>query len=228
MYEEHAGAGLPDPSELDMLVIMGGPMNIYEYDVHPWLGPEKKFIRACIDRGKAVLGICLGGQLIADVLGGEVTTAPFEEIGWYPVELTEAGRQLEAFAHFPDQFTTLQWHGDTFSIPAGAIHAAWSEATPNQAFSYDNERVIGLQFHLEETWETLSDLVGVAGKNLAAHASEPAKEVAAASDSFAPSGSPEMARGPWVSALDELLTPEAPFDACREMLFGLLDTMVMR
>jgi GMP synthase-like glutamine amidotransferase len=229
MYQEPAGAnGLPHPDALDMLVIMGGPMNIYEYDVHPWLPAEKRFIRACIDQGKAVLGICLGGQLIADVLGGQVGRAPFEEIGWYPVELTEAGRQLESFAHFPDRFTTLQWHGDTFSIPPGAVHAAWSEATPNQAFCYDCERVIGLQFHLEETRETLADLIGVAGKRLA-HAPVPAAEEAgAADDAFAPGGPPEIARGPWVSPLEDLLAPDAPFEACREMLFGLLDSMVMR
>jgi GMP synthase-like glutamine amidotransferase len=230
MYAEGAGAaGLPDPDSLDMLVIMGGPMNIYEYDEHPWLRGEKAFIRACIDRGRAVLGICLGGQLVADVLGGEVTRAPFEEIGWYAVELTEEGRQLEVFAHFPDCFTTLQWHGDTFSIPPGAIHAAFSEATPNQAFSYDDERVIGLQFHLEETRVTLAELIGVAGKKLAVTAPVPAAaEAGAADDSFAPAGSPELARSPWVSPLEDLLAPDAPFDACRDMLFGLLDRMVMR
>jgi GMP synthase-like glutamine amidotransferase len=227
MYEDHS-PGLPDLSDLDMLVIMGGPMNIYEYDAHPWLPGEKDFIRACIDGGKAVLGICLGGQLIADALGGEVSRAPFEEIGWYPVELTSEGRQLGAFAHFPDRFVTLQWHGDTFSIPPGAIHAAFSEATPNQAFSYDGERVIGLQFHLEETRQTLGELVEVAGKKLG-HAPVPtAKETGGADDSFAPAGPPEIARGPWVSPLEDLLAPDAPFEACAEMLFGLLDWMAMR
>ena len=155
-----------------------------------------------------VLGICLGAQLLADVLGGEVTRAPFEEIGWHPVELTEAGRQLKVFAHFPDRFTTLQWHGDTFSIPPGAVHAAFSEAVPNQAFALDDGRVVGLQFHLEETRETLGELVAVAGGGL-------------------PDG-PDPARGPWVSPAADLLAPNAPFDACRELLFGLLDRMAMR
>lgn len=230
MYAEDTGAaGLPDPDNFDMLVIMGGPMNIYQYHRHPWLPGEKRFIKDCISRGKTVLGICLGGQLVADVLGGDVTKAPFEEIGWYPVELTDAGRQLEVFAHFPDRFTTLQWHGDTFSIPPGGIHAAWSEATPNQAFTYDDERVIGLQFHLEETRETLGELVEVAGKNLTAHAPDPPlAQAGAAIDAFAPAGSPDMPRGPWVSPLEDLLVPDAPFEACREMLFGLLDRMAMR
>ena len=208
IYAEPAGAAaLPEPGDVDLLVVIGGPMNIYEHDKHPWLLGEKDFIRACISEGKAVLGICLGGQLVADVLGGEVTRAPFEEIGWYPVELTEAGRGLEAFAHFPQRFTTLQWHGDTFSIPPGAVHAAWSEATPNQAFSFDDERVIGLQFHLEETRGTLGELVEVAGKNVPAQARH---------------------RGPWVSALGDLLAPGAPFEACRELLYGLLDRMAAR
>jgi GMP synthase-like glutamine amidotransferase len=210
-YEDPSGAGaLPDPEGLDLLVVMGGPMNIYEYDEHPWLLVEKDFIRACISGGKAVLGICLGGQLVADVLGGEVTRAPFEEVGWYQVELTDEGRQLEVFAHFPDRFTTLQWHGDAFSIPPGAVHAAFSEATPNQAFSYDDERVIGLQFHLEETRETLGDLVAVARAR---------GEVCV---------NPGSTENPWVSSLDDLLAPDAPFEACAEMLFGLLDRMVMR
>jgi len=202
-------AGLPEPDGLDLLVIMGGPMNIYEHDKYPWLTGEKDFIRACISRGKAVLGICLGAQLIADVLGAEVTRAPHEEIGWHPVELTEASRRLEVFAHFPDRFTTLQWHGDTFSIPPGATHAAFSEAVPSQAFTFDDGRVVGLQFHLEETRETLEELIQVAGGDL-------------------PTRSQAMARGPWVSPREDLLAPDAPFDACRELLFGLLDRMVMR
>jgi GMP synthase-like glutamine amidotransferase len=200
--------GLPDPKGVDLLVIMGGPMNVYELDHYRWLPAEKDFIRACISQGKAVLGICLGAQLIADVLEGEVTRAPHEEIGWYPVELTEAGRRLEVFADFADRFTTLQWHGDTFSIPPGATHAAFSEAVPNQAFAYDNGRVVGLQFHLEETRETLGELVRAAGGDLPAR--------------------PDVTRSPWVSAREDLLAPDAPFDACRDMLFGLLDRMVMR
>ncbi len=124
------------------------------------------------------------------------------------MELTEAGRRLEVFADFPDRFTTLQWHGDTFSIPPGATHAAFSEAVPNQAFAFDSGRVVGLQFHLEETRETLGELVQAAGGNLPAR--------------------PDVARGPWVSPREDLLAPDAPFDACRDMLFGLLDRMVMR
>ena len=200
MYDEPSGAGaLPAPEGFDFLVVMGGPMNVYEHDAYPWLVGEKRFIRACIDAGKMALGICLGGQLLADVLGGAVTRAPFEEIGWLEVELTEAGRRLDVFAGFPERFTTLQWHGDMFSIPPGAVHAAFSEATPNQAFSYDGGRVMGLQFHLEETRATLSELVEVA-----------------------------RARGEVCRPLDDLLAPGVPFDTCAVLLFGMLDRMVAR
>jgi len=210
LFAEPSGASaMPDPEGVDLLVVMGGPMNVYEHDQYPWLLAEKAFIGACISAGKPVLGICLGAQLIADVLGGEVSRAPYEEIGWYPVELTEAARQLEVFADFPDRFTTLQWHGDTFSIPPGAIRAAFSEAVANQAFTFDDGRVIGLQFHLEETRETLGELIAAAGQGL-------------------PAGSPDTARGPWVASREDLLAPDAPFDSCRDMLFGLLDRMVMR
>jgi GMP synthase-like glutamine amidotransferase len=211
MYDDPSGPGaLPDPEGFDFLVIMGGPMNIYEHGAYPWLVAEKRFIRACIDAGKKALGICLGGQLIADVLGGTVAKAPFEELGWLEVELTEAGRELDVFAGFPKRFTTLQWHGDTFSIPPGAVHAAFSEATPNQAFCYDGARVIGLQFHLEETRQTLSEQIEVARTRGDACAT------------------PDKPLGPWVSPLDDLLAPDAPFDSCAELLFGLLDRMAAR
>ncbi len=133
-------------------------MNVYEEAEYPWLAAEKAFIAAAIGAGKPVLGICLGAQLIAAVLGGTVSKGPQPEIGWYPVELTPAGRELPLFAGFPDRFTALHWHGDTFSIPPGATHVASSAACANQAFAYDGGRVVGLQFHLEETRESLAQL----------------------------------------------------------------------
>ena len=208
MYAEPSGPGaLPAQEGFDVLVIMGGPMNVYEHDEYPWLPAEKDFIRTAISGGKKVLGICLGGQLMAAALGGEVTKARFAEIGWHQVELTAAGRELEVFAHFPERFTTLQWHGDTFSIPSGAVHAASSEAVPNQAFVLDGGRVVGLQFHLEETRETLGELLEAAGGGLPE--------------------SPDPARGPWVSPRGSLLAADAPFDTCRDLLYGLLDRMAM-
>jgi GMP synthase-like glutamine amidotransferase len=134
----------------DALIVIGGPMNIYEYDLHPWLKPEKALIRATIDAGKRVLGICLGSQLIADVLGGPVTRNAHTEIGWFPVELNDAGRRSRFFAGFPDRFTVFHWHGDTFAIPPRAANLMTSAGCVHQALAYD-DRVVGIQFHLEVT-----------------------------------------------------------------------------
>ena len=126
-------------------------MNIYQHERHPWLVPEKALIRAALDGGKRALGICLGAQLLADVLGGAVTRNAESEIGWFPVTLTEAGRAVSLLADLPDSFTAFHWHGDTYALPQNAESLAFSEACAQQAFSVDRGRVLGLQFHLEVT-----------------------------------------------------------------------------
>jgi len=141
---------LPRPDDLDWLVIMGGPMNIYEEKEYPWLAAEKKFIGATIEKGKIVLGICLGAQLIADVLGGQVVRNRYKEIGWFPVSLKPEGLASAAFRDFPDEFPALHWHGDTFDLPAGSVHLAKSKLYENQSFSVDNF-ALALQFHPEVT-----------------------------------------------------------------------------
>lgn len=138
----------PDPASVDFLVIMGGGMNVYEHRNHPWLVLEKSLIAEVIARGRPVLGICLGAQLIADVLGGKVWQNPEIELGWFPIHTLDAARELELFAHFPPQFTALHWHGDTFSLPDGATLVAGSKGCPHQAF-VANDNVVGLQFHIE-------------------------------------------------------------------------------
>ncbi|MDD5474695.1 MAG: type 1 glutamine amidotransferase [Candidatus Methanoperedens sp.] len=138
---------LPDIDDFDWLVIMGGSMNIYEEEKYPWLRKEKNFIAEAIAGKKIVLGVCLGSQLIADVLGGKVSRNRYKEIGWFPVTLTKDAKNSSVFSTFPGRFTAVHWHGDTFKIPPGAARIAESEACPNQAFEYG--RVIGLQFHLE-------------------------------------------------------------------------------
>lgn len=145
------GAALPDPGAFDALIVMGGPMNIDEHERHPWLVPEKALIRAAIAAGRRVLGICLGAQLIADVLGGPVTRNAEPEIGWFPVQLTTAGRAHPLCAGWPDRFVAFHWHGDTYALPPGATRLATSEACAQQAFAWDGGRVLGLQFHLEVT-----------------------------------------------------------------------------
>lgn len=148
----------PPLASFDWLVIMGGPMNIYEHDRYPWLNREKRFIAEAIDAGKLVLGICLGAQLAADVLGGRVTRNPHKEIGWFPVSLSPEASQSPVFQTLPQRFLAFHWHGDTFSIPPGARHTAESEACRNQAFQY-GDRVIGLQFHLDYSLAAIEKMI---------------------------------------------------------------------
>ena len=149
---------VPDVESIDWLIIMGGPMGVHDEDRLPWLKGEKRFIEKAISKGKAVLGICLGAQLIADVLGARVHPNRVKEIGWFPIELTGAGQRSSLFGFLPQQLVVFHWHGDTFGLPAGAVHIARSEACPNQAFVY-GERVIGLQFHLESTPKGVAALI---------------------------------------------------------------------
>lgn len=138
---------LPAPAAVDLVIALGGPMSVNDERELPWLAAEKAFVRECIAAGKAVLGICLGAQLIASALGARVYHGAYKEIGWLPVEAapTPAG----VFA-FPPRATVFHWHGETFDLPAGAIRLAGSAGCANQAFQL-GPRVIGLQFHLETT-----------------------------------------------------------------------------
>jgi len=144
------GEALPPAAAFDWLIVMGGPMNIYEYEAYPWLRAEKALIREAVDAGKRLLGICLGAQLIADVLGGKVTRNAWSEIGWFDVVLNEAGRRSKFFGAFPQRFSAFHWHGDTFAIPPGAQGLMSSEACAHQAYEFDG-RVAAIQFHLEVT-----------------------------------------------------------------------------
>ncbi len=150
---------VPEVAAFDWLVILGGPMNIYQEAEYPWLREEKRLIRAAVDRGQIVLGICLGAQLIAAVLGGRVTKNPAAEIGWLPVTLNAAAFQSPLLQNFPERLTVFQWHNDTFSLlgPGVACIAA-SEACAHQAFLY-GERVVGLQFHLESSAASIDSLL---------------------------------------------------------------------
>lgn len=157
---------LPPAADFDWLVVMGGPMNVYETDLYPWLAAEKKFIAEAIAKDKIVLGICLGAQLISDVLGGSVFRNEFKEIGWHPIFLTDEASSSSVFRSLPQQFTAFHWHGDTFHLPPGARKIARSEGCALQAFETNDGRVIGLQFHLESSPESVRLLVDNCGDEL--------------------------------------------------------------
>lgn len=154
----YAGEQPPPADLIDWLVIMGGPMGTTDEESYPWLVREKNYIRRAIDQGKKVLGICLGAQLIAEVLGAAIYPNSQQEIGWFPVHSTPAAEYSPLINYLPDGLEVFHWHGDTFDIPAGAIHLMSSQACKNQAFIAKG-RVLGFQFHLETTPESAAALV---------------------------------------------------------------------
>jgi GMP synthase-like glutamine amidotransferase len=155
LYENHDFPGLDD---FDFLIVMGGPMNIYEYEKYPWLKKEKTFIKEAIASGKAVLGICLGAQLVADVLKAEVFKNNDKEIGWFPVFKIKQEAENPLLKDIPTEFIAFHWHGDTYDLPEGAIRLFESEACKNQGFIYKN-RIIGLQFHLEMSNRAIQNVI---------------------------------------------------------------------
>ncbi len=148
----------PPFSEFDMLVILGGPMGTYDEEAFPWLVLEKQFIKEAIRQRKLVLGICLGAQLIAEVIGGKVYKNQYKEIGWFPVRLTEGAKHSIFFNLLPEEYMAFHWHADTFELPAQAVKVAFSKGCANQAYEYGNH-VIGLQFHLECSDSSIRNLV---------------------------------------------------------------------
>jgi GMP synthase-like glutamine amidotransferase len=154
-----------DPADLDWLIVLGGPMGVHDEHVHPWLAEEKRFIHEVVAAGKPVLGICLGAQLLAAVLGARVYQNPQREIGWFPIRREADPASSPLAAVFPDTSDVFHWHGDTFDLPDGALHLASSEACRNQGFVWDR-RVVGLQFHLETTAAGAEALIAHCGDEL--------------------------------------------------------------
>jgi len=138
----------PDLAGYDALIVLGGPMNVDQQDCHPHLKTELELLTAALGRGMPVLGICLGGQLLAHALGAAVGRNPAKELGWYHVRLTPSGLADPALRLLGEQAPIFQRHGDTFAIPAGGERLAESDLCPNQAFRF-GECAYGLQFHLE-------------------------------------------------------------------------------
>jgi GMP synthase-like glutamine amidotransferase len=148
----------PAVESIDWLVIMGGPMGVYEEDKHPWLKAEKAFIKSVIDAGKKVLGVCLGSQLIAEVAGAKVYSNKEKEIGWWPVRKVAEANGLSLTAALPDELMTFHWHGDTFDLPVGATHLFATAVCPHQGYLL-GRNVVGLQFHPEATPELIHAMI---------------------------------------------------------------------
>ncbi|NGZ76675.1 type 1 glutamine amidotransferase [Saccharibacillus alkalitolerans] len=142
----------------DLLIVGGSPAGVYQEDEHPWLVPEKAFVRAAVDRGIKVFGICFGAQMLAELLGGRAYAHSLKEIGWHEIRRSEAFHP--ALVGLPDAFRSLQWHGDTFDLPPGAVRLASSEHCANQAYAW-GDNVLAVQFHLETSQSCMRTMLDV-------------------------------------------------------------------
>lgn len=194
----YANEPFPKISAIDWLIVMGGPMGVYDQDRHPWIKNEIALIGESIAAGKTVLGICLGAQLIAAALGTKVYPNSQKEIGWFPVTLTEEGRRSPLLRDFPATLPVFHWHGDTFDLPPGSTHLMASAACANQAFSY-RDRVIGLQFHLEVAPYNIDALI--------THCAD------------------ELVPAPYIQTPEQLRTPTDRFTPIHRQMTALLDRL---
>jgi GMP synthase-like glutamine amidotransferase len=174
--EVDEGERLPDWRGYDAIVAMGGPMSATDDAELPWLTEEKQLIAEAVRAGTPYWGVCLGVQLLAASLGARVYAGPAPEVGVLPVTLTAEGRADEVFGGLPGELETVQWHGDTFDLPAGAVLLASSPAYAHQAFRF--ERAYGVQFHLEisggmaEEWARVPEYAASLERTLGGGAAE--------------------------------------------------------
>lgn len=145
-------------NEYDGLIIMGGPMGVYEQEHYPFLRKEIRLVEEALRKDIPVLGICLGSQLLAAALGAPVTKGKTKEIGWYPVTLAQAATSDPLWTGLKSPFTAYHWHGDVFELPSDAVSLASSERTPHQAFRYGRS-AYGVMFHMEVTESIIEDMV---------------------------------------------------------------------
>lgn len=162
----YRGEQLPDVTEFDFLIVMGGPQSAITLDQYPYLQQEIELIRQAIQANKAILGVCLGAQLLGVALGAAAENSPHKEIGIYPIETTEAAEHDALFKLFPKHFPVMHWHGDMPGLSEECVLLAGSAGCPRQAFRY-GDKVYGFQFHLEFTPENVIDLLTHCGDDLA-------------------------------------------------------------
>lgn len=148
------------------LIIMGGPMNVYEETEYPFLKDEDGLIKEALAKKMPMVGICLGAQLMAKAAGAKVTKGKKKEIGWYPLHLTEEAKSDPAFKVLPKEVEVFQWHGDTFDIPKGAVRLASSDLFPNQAFRI-GDNAYAFQFHIEVTSDIIKSWIDINEEELA-------------------------------------------------------------
>ena len=185
----------PEELTFDLLIIMGGTASVYEPHKHHWLLSEKKFIQKAIAANKKVLGICLGAQIIADLLGGKVFPAEVKEIGWFPVYFNKA--DLPDYPFLPERLQVFHWHGDTFDLPPGALRFGSSDLTKNQGFLV-GRNILALQFHLELIHTDIKKLIKACGAQL-------------------------TETGKYIQSADEMLNRAADFDLCNMLMFKVLN-----
>ena len=161
------GEMLSEPlSHYSHIVILGGAISAYEDDRYPFLKAEFKLLETAIAQGIPLLGICLGSQILARVLGANVYRGELgREAGWCDLRLTERGQQDVLFQGFPNQFKVFESHQDTFDLPPQCVHLAASDRYPNQSFCYNNT-VWAIQFHLEMDEHALLDCAAIIEQEL--------------------------------------------------------------
>jgi GMP synthase (glutamine-hydrolysing) len=189
---------LPEVNDIDWLIVMGGPMNIYDDAKFPWLSAEKRFIGQAIEQNKTVLGICLGAQLLADVMGAKIYPNRHKEIGWYNIRKVKTNTESAMAEIFPDSVEVFHWHGDTFDIPVGADHFVQSAGCKNQGFTV-GERVLALQFHLEIAKSGAESLIIQCGN--------------------------EIDKGPYCQTPETMLANSDRFEKINKLMFRILDRM---